>query len=135
MIQLLIPFFLTLLIGGVFAVFAGYIWSIAIPLLAHLLFFALAGYISWKYLLPLLGNALHTRTKISYYEMIAVTIGVIVLFGLSIPSVVFSPVGDAVTSIGMFVVPEEPSIGFAVFGLLSSIAITLYVNKSKKRRR
>lgn len=130
-IQFLIPFFLTLLVAGVLAVGAGYVWQAAIPLLAHLLFFALAGYITWVYLLPLLSKMLKTRTKVSYYEMIAVTVAAIVLFGLAIPGLVFSTVGDSVSSIGALIVPENPSLGFAVIGLLLSIAITIYTRKRR----
>ena len=130
-IQFLIPFFLTLLVAGIIAVLAGWIWTTAIPLLAHLFFFALAGYITWVYLLPLLSKMLKTRTKISYYEMIAVTVGVIVLFGLSLPGLVFSPVGDFVASTGAMIVPENPPLGFAVIGLALSILATLYTRKRR----
>jgi len=121
MIQFLIPFFVTLLMAGILAVAAGYIWQTAIPLLAHLGLFALAGYVTWKFLLPLLSNSLNTRTKISYYEMIAVTIAVIILFGLSIPGLVFSPVGDVISGVGGTISPTNPSLGFAVIGLLISV--------------
>jgi len=91
--------------------------------------FALAGWITWKYLLPLLSKMLKTRAKISYYEMIAVTIAVIVLFGLAIPGLVFSPVGDVISGVGGTISPTNPSLGFAVIGLLLSV---LYI-KIKKR--
>ncbi len=130
-IQFLIPFFLTLLVAGILAVGAGYVWQAAIPLLAHLLFFALAGYVTWVYLLPLLSRMLKTRAKISYYEMIAVTVAVIVLFGVAIPGLVFSPVGDFITGTGSIIVPENPSLGFAVIGLVLSIAANLYIYKRR----
>jgi hypothetical protein len=130
-IQFLIPFFLTLLVAGVLAIVAGYVWQSAIPLLAHLGLFALAGYMVWVYLLPLLSNMLKTRSKISYYEMIAVTVAVIVLFGLSLPGLVFSPVGDFVANTGGLIVPENPSLGFAVIGLTLSILATLYIRKRR----
>jgi hypothetical protein len=128
-IQFLIPFFLTLLVAGVLAIVAGYVWQSAIPLLAHLGLFALAGYMTWVYLLPLLSNMLKTRSKISYYEMIAVTIAVIVLFGLAIPGLVFSPVGDVITGTGSMIIPTNPSMGFAVIGLIAAIVITLYIKR------
>ncbi len=128
-IQFLIPFFLTLLVAGVLAIAAGYIWQAAIPLLAHLGLFALAGYMVWVYLLPLLSNMLKTRSKVSYYEMIAVTVSVVILFGLAIPGLVFSPVGDVITGTGSMIIPSDPSLGFAVIGLALSIIATLYIKR------
>lgn len=88
-IQFLIPLFLTLLIAGVLAMFAGWIWLIAIKMLLHLVFFGLAIWLIYKFLLGILAKALSGRKKVSYYELMGLTVAVIVLFVLSYPGLVF----------------------------------------------
>lgn len=88
-IQFLIPFFMTLLIAGVLALFAGWIWLVAIKMLLHLVFGGLAVWLIYKFLLGVLADALKAQKKVSYYELMGLTITVIVLFVLSYPGLVF----------------------------------------------